>query len=175
MNPADETIIELSKKKILLLILGSFASVGLGTWLMFCCSTIWHLPLIVIQASGFISVVFFGACGIYGFKKLFDEKPGLIFNSSGIVDSSTGISAGLIPWPEIIGAEIFEFQKQEMLIIKVRNPQKYIDGSGACRRMLNNANYEMCGSPIAIASNSLKINFPELRSIFGQYHQKYGN
>ena len=136
MNPADETIIELSKKKILLLILGSFASVGLGTWLMFCCSTIWHLPLIVIQASGFISVVFFGACGIYGFKKLFDEKPGLIFNSSGIVDSSTGISAGL---------------------------------------MLNYANYEMCGSPIAIASNSLKINFPELRSIFGQYHQKYGN
>jgi hypothetical protein len=32
----------------------------------------------------------------------------------------------------------------------------------------------MCGSPIAITASTLKINFPELLSMFQQYQQKYG-
>jgi len=175
MNPADETVIELSKNKILLTILGSIGFVGLGTWLMFCHITVWHLPLIVIHLAGFISVVFFGACGIYGFKKLFDKKPGLIFNSSGIVDNSSGVAAGFIPWSEVIRAEVSELNKQKMLIIFVQNPQKFINQGGMMKQLLNNANYKMCGSPIAIASNTLKINFAELLALFRQYQQKYGS
>jgi hypothetical protein len=33
----------------------------------------------------------------------------------------------------------------------------------------------MCGSPIAISANTLKINFAELHSLFDQYQRKYGN
>lgn len=129
----------------------------------------------LIHGIGLAAIVFFGACGVFGIKKLFDNNPGLVFNSSGIVDHSSGVSAGLIPWSEIVGAEIFEVHKQKMLIIKVRNPQKYIERGGALKRMVNKANYKLCGSPIAITSNALKINFSELLSLFQQYKQRYDN
>lgn len=180
MNSEDEKVIGLSKKKILLLVLGSCVFVVLGAWLFlldpemiqslnrFNNSTLIH-------GTGLASMVFFGACGVFAIKKLFDSKAGLVFNSAGVIDNSSAVSAGLIPWSEIAGAEIFEIHKQKMLIIKVRNPQKYIEHGGKLRRALNNANYKMCGSPIAITSSSLKIDFSELLSLFHQYKQKYGN
>jgi hypothetical protein len=180
MSAIDENIIELSKKKILLLILGSCAFVVLGAWLLSLDeATIqsqrrFDNPLL-IHGAGLVSIVFFGACGVFGIKKLFDKKAGLIFNSSGIVDNSSGVSAGLIPWSEILGAEILEIHKQKMLIIKVRNPQKYIERGGTLKQALNKANHKICGSPIAITSNALRINFSELLSLFNQYKQKYGN
>jgi hypothetical protein len=50
-----------------------------------------------------------------------------------------------------------------------------IERGGTLKHALNKANYKMCGSPIAITSNALKINFSELLSLFHQYNQKYGN
>jgi hypothetical protein len=61
-----------------------------------------------------------------------------------------------------------------MLIIMVSDPQKYVDRGNALKRRLNQANYKMCGSPIAISSNALKIDFPEPLSLFDQYQLKYG-
>jgi hypothetical protein len=112
---------------------------------------------------------------VYGITKLFDKKPGLVFSRSGIVDNSSGASAGFIPWAEIVGAEIFEAHRQKLLIIKVQNPQKYIERGNRLKQTLNRANHKMCGSPIAISSNALKINFSELLSLFDQYRQKFGN
>lgn len=179
MSAVDEKVIELSKKKILLLILGSCAFVVLGAWLLSLDeATIQSQPLfnnpMLVYGIGLVSIVFFGACGAFGIKKLFDKKAGLVFNSSGVIDNSSGVSAGLIPWSEIVGAEIFEIHKQKTLIIKVRNPQQYIERGGRLKQALNKANYKMCGSPIAITSNALKINFSELLSLFHQYNQKYG-
>lgn len=180
MSPIDEKVIELSKNKIILLILGSCVFVALGAWLLSLDETTiqaqrqFSNPLLV-HGIGLVSIVFFGACGAFGIKKLLDKKPGLVFNNSGVIDNSSGVSAGLIPWSEITGAEIYEIHKQKMLIIKVRNPQKYIERGGTLKQTLNKANHKMCGSPIAITSNALKINFSELLELFNQYKQKYGN
>lgn len=180
MSSKDEKIIKLSKKKILLLILGACAFVTLGVWLFSLDeatiqSQRWFNSPMFVHAIGLVSIVFFGLCGVFALKKLFDKKPGLVFNDSGIVDNASGVSAGLIPWSEVVGSEIFEIQKQKMLIIKVKNPQKYIERSGLLKRALNKANYKMCGSPIAISSSTLKIDFSELLSLFNRYQRKYGN
>jgi hypothetical protein len=180
MNSTDETIIELSKKKIVLLILGACAFVALGVWLFslddsFIQSQRRFNNPTFIHGIGILSIVFFGLCGITALKKLFNKKPGLVLNNIGVLDNSSGVSAGLIPWSEVVGSEIFEINNQKMLIIKIRNPQKYIEGRGLLKQMLNKANYKMCGSPIAISSNALKIKFPELLSLFDQYQKKYGN
>lgn len=177
---SDKKIIELSKKKIFLIILGSCAFVALGIWLYSLdAATIRALRRfnnpVLVHGIGLVSIVFFGLCGLYALIKLFDKKPGLVFSNSGIVDNASGVSAGLIPWSEVTGSEIFEVQKQKMLIIKVRNPQKYIERGGLLKRAMNKANYKMCGSPIAISSNALKINFSELLALFNRYQQKYGN
>jgi hypothetical protein len=162
------------------LILGACAFVVLGAWLLSLDETTirsqrrFNDP-IHVYGTGLVSIVFFGACGVLGIRKLLDKRPGLVFNSAGVVDNSSGVSAGLIPWSEIVGAEVFEIHKQKMLIIKVRNPQKYIERGGMLKQALNKANYKMCGSPIAITSNTLKIDFFELLSLFHQYAQKYGH
>lgn len=180
MSSVDEKVIALSKNKIFLLILGSCAFVVLGIWLLSLDEVTIHSqrrfgsPLLV-HGVGIVSIVFFGVIGAFGVKKLFNNKPGLVLNSSGVIDNSSGVSAGLIPWSEILSAETYEIHKQKMLIIKVRNPQKYIEQGGALKRALNNANHKMCGSPIAITSNTLKVDFSELLSLFEEYKQRFGN
>lgn len=127
-----------------------------------------------VHGLGLAAIVFFGIIGLYALKKLFDRRPGLVFNDSGIVDNASGVAAGFIPWSEVVGAEIFEIQKQKLLVIKVRDPQEYIARGGSLRRTLNKANYKMVGSPISISANTLAIKFSELASLFDQYQRKYG-
>lgn len=180
MQAADEKIIPLNKEKLALIVFIGCIFIGLGAWLVsqdeaeilsrrrFNNSTIVHI-------LGFLTIAFFGFGTGYGIKKLFDKRPGLIFNSAGIIDNSSAVSAGLIPWAEVTGANVFEIHNQKMLIIMVRNPQKYVDRGGFFKQMLNKGNYKMCGSPIFISSNALEIDFNELLSIFKQFHQKYGS
>lgn len=180
MNSTDETVIYLSRKKIVLLILGACAFVALGIWMSslsdeFIRSQPRYNNPAFVHRIGILSIIFFGPCAIFALKKLFDKKPGLVLNNVGMVDNSSGASAGLVPWSEIVGSEVFKIQEQKMLIIKVRNPQKYIERGGRLKQTLNSANYKMCGSPIVISSNNLDIKFPELLSLFGQYQKKYSN
>ncbi len=179
MDSSDETIIELSKTKIVLLLLGASAFVAAGIW-MFSLDAAsiqsqhrFNNP-VYVHGLGVVSIVFFGIFGLLALKMLFDKKPGLVFNKSGIVNNASSVSPGFIPWSEVIGAEIFEIQKQKLLIIKVRDPQEYISRGSSLRRTLNKANYKMAGSPISISANALKIDFSELVSLFDQYQRKYG-
>jgi hypothetical protein len=179
MSPTDERVIELSRNKVLLLLLGSCIFVALGVWLFLMdAETIRReMPLrnpLLIHGVGVAGVVFFSLCAVMAARKMLDKKPGLVLNSSGIIDNSSGVSAGFIPWSEILGAQIFEVMGQRTLIILVKNPEAYVERGSKLKRVANRANYKMCGSPIAITSNTLKISFPELLSIFKQYQQKFG-
>lgn len=184
MNSVDEKIIELSETKIALAITGATVFVAIGVWMLSLDEAsirssrnfrlFFNNPMYV-QALGLLSIVVFGLLAVFFCKKLFDKKPGLIFTNSGIVDNASAVAAGFIPWSEVMGAYVFEVPQQKMLIIKVKEPHKYVDRGNALKRKLNQANYKMCGSPIAISANTLKIKFAELHSLFDEYHQKYGN
>jgi hypothetical protein len=179
MDSSDETIIELSKTKIVRLLLGASAFVAAGIWMVSLDAASiqsqrrFNEPMYV-HGLGLVSIVFFGIFGLLALKMLFNKKPGLVFNNSGIVNNASSVSPGFIPWSEVVGAEIFEIQKQKMLIIKVRDPQAYIGRGSSLRRTLNKANYKMAGSPISISANALKIDFSELVALFDQYQRKYG-
>jgi hypothetical protein len=176
---SEETIIALSKIKVLSLIVAAFGFVAMGIWMV-------QLDAAEIESHrkfsspafiytiGVLSIVFFGFCGLWGVKKAFDKKPGLVLNSVGIFDNSSGISVGAIPWSEITGFSIFEIQNQKMLVVKVLDPDKYINNANAFKRMINKANFKMCGSSIVISSNALKVNFNELLNTCNQYYSKYG-
>lgn len=180
MTSSEEKIIELSKTKLWLLILGSFVFIGIGLWMVFLdASQIeaqrrFNDPLF-IRIIGWIGIVFFGWCGAIGVRKLFDKKPGLIFSREGIIDNSSGVSAGLIPWSEIRGFNVYEIHKQKMLIVLLKNPDKYIEVGSAIKRTLNRTNYKMCGSPVAITSNALNMNFEALLEISHAYFTTYGS
>lgn len=183
MDSADETVIELNKTKMALLLLAACAFVAVGAWLLThdaaAIRTGRSFRLFFNEPAyayglGLLSILFFGFCGVVAVRKLFDKKPGLVLNSSGLVDNASGASAGPIPWSDVAGYEVIEIQGQKMLVIQVRDPRKYIDRGGALRRALNRASYKMGGGPVTIPSNTLKIGFPELVALFDQYRRKYG-
>ena len=183
METTDEKIIELSKTKILLGILGSIAFVVAGAWML-------RLDAELIRSSssyrlffnnaavayglGFAAIVVFGILGLLFFRKLFDKEPGLILNSAGIVDNASAASAGFVPWSDVLGTAVFEMQKQKMLVVRVKDPEKYVERGSAIKQKLNKANYNMVGSPITISATTLKTNFADLCSVFDEYQRKYG-
>jgi len=183
MGSADEAVIELSKAKMALILLASCVLVALGAWLLTHDAAVirtnrsfrffFNEPAFA-YGLGLLSILFFGFCGVVAVRKMFDKKPGLVLNSSGVFDNASGASAGLIPWSDVVGSGVIEIQGQKMLIIQVSDPNKYIDRGGAMRRVLNRASYKMGGHPVAIPSNTLKIDFPELVALFDEYRRKYG-
>jgi hypothetical protein len=178
VGATDELVIELSKGKAILIIVGCVVFFAGGYWMFTAdAATVREGPIndpLFVHGVGLAGMVFGGLGVIFGIRKLFDKKSGLVFNSSGIIDNSSGLAAGFIPWSEIIGAEIYEVHRQKMLIIKVRHPEKFTQRGNLLRRALVKIGSKMSGSPIAIAPNTLKINFSELLSTFERYHQKYG-
>ena len=174
MSLLEEKEIELSKTKIILLIFGAITFVLIGLWfLTLDTQTIENSKRLnsptLVYGIGITSIIFFGLCGILCVKKLFDTSPGLILNSQGLVDNSSGISAGLIPWHEITHIEQYEIHKQKIISIKIKDPEKHINRGNFLKRMANRANIKMYGTPINISANSLKISHNELFTTIEDY------
>ncbi len=178
MSLSNEKIIYLSKLKIILLIVGASIFVALGVWFLTLdtdsieSSRRFNSPALV-YGIGVIGIVFFGLCALVGLKKLFDKAPGLILNEEGILDNSSGVSAGVIPWSEVVGINEYQVQKQKFVSILVQDPEKYVNTGNALKRMANKANVKMCGTPINISANSLKISYEELLDTIEEYYRKY--
>jgi hypothetical protein len=182
MNSHDETIIEIDRRKIALGIAGTLAFVVIGIWLVMLDDSriatsrgfrlFMNSPLLA-HVLGVLAILFFGGVAIFLIKKIFDRKPGLVFNSEGLVDNAGATAAGLIPWDEIEGYQVLEISRQKMLIVMVSDPDKYVARGNALRRKLNAANYNMAGSPISISTRTLKTSFDELVFLFRRYHTKY--
>jgi hypothetical protein len=94
MNTPDQTIIELSRKKIILIVLGSSVFVAIGVWMLSLDeASIRSMSRgrnpTFIHGLGIVSIVFFGLCGFVALTKLLDRRPGLVFNAAGIVDNAS--------------------------------------------------------------------------------------
>ncbi len=161
----EERIIPLSRKKIVLIILGSLAFVGLGIWMWGHASGTSMAEGILLRVISVLSIGFFGLCGIYGCVKIFDSKPGLIIDQEGIIDSSSAAAVGRVPWSEITGVTISEISGQKFLTIHVTDPEKYMERGGAMTKRMHRMNLKMTGSPINLSSNALGIDFNELCQI----------
>lgn len=177
MQSLEERIIELSKVKIVLLLLGAIIFVVVGAWfLTWDAQTIenacrFNSPTLA-YGIGVFSMLFFGLCGLVGIKKLFDKSPGLVLNSEGILDNSSGLSAGLIPWSEVVDIEQYQVRTQKFVSIHVKDPGKYANIGNALKKMANRVNIKMCGTPINISANSLKIGHEYLLKTIQEYYQK---
>jgi hypothetical protein len=160
--------IPLSKKKLILMVTGSLTFVVLG--ILFVTnpekysSSIMRSPMIIF-ITGLACILFFGLCFFFIIKKIGDNSPGLVISDEGILDNSSGVSAGQIKWTEIEKISVIKIQRQKLIMIQLKNPQDYIERqrSGFKRKMMK-INYKMYGTPLSITSNGLKISFNELLS-----------
>ena len=160
--------IPLSKTKMLLILFGATGFVVLGTLFIFnpdkFVSPIMRNPEI-IRIAGIASVLFFGAVGIYGTRKMFDKNVGLTIDGSGIIDNTNATSIGLIKWSDIKEIRTEQVMSTKFLLIFTNDPNAILEKVGGIKRKLMEANYRMYGTPLSITSSTLKYNFNDLEKL----------
>jgi hypothetical protein len=177
MVSSTEAFIPLSKIKILLLMTGCSAVVGIGAWMLgmsdvTASHSLYRSPLLV-HGAGLVLIILAGLCVIVAARKLCDPRPGLRLTEAGLIDNSNGVSVGFVPWTDITGIKPHKIGSPRFLIVQVAVPEKYISQGSAVQRWLNRKTFNMCGSPIAISSNTLEMDFEDLTRLFNYYFSKY--
>ena len=167
--------IPLSKKKLLLMLAGSVGFILIGFRFIIDppkISNPYFGDPTLLLLLGIVSILFFGICAVYIARKLPDNKAGLIIDSSGLIDNSSGVSAGRILWSDIQDISVIEIHRQKLIMLQVKNPQDYIDRQKSrFKRKMMQMNFNMYGTPLSITSNSLKIEFNELINILHDQFQ----
>jgi len=163
---AQRTEIAISKSKIILMLFGALIFIAIGLWFVISPPTIdnsyWGNPT-KIAIVGYASILFFGLCAFFIFRKLFDNKPGLILDNKGLIDNSSGLSAGHILWTDIEKISVIEIHGQKLIMLHVINPQHYIKSQkSSFKRKGMELNSKMYGTPLCITTNGLKISFDKL-------------
>lgn len=166
MSSQAEKSIELSKGTIAGLMCGAIAFVAVGVWMFVVLN---GNPLFRLSISG-ATIIFFGFLGVGGLRMLLSKSPGLVFNRHGFVDNSSLVSAGFVPWSEVVEIE----QDPMFLYIHVRHPQQYVGRGNVMQKMMRLATQKMHGTPIAISANLLKINYADLVAKFEEYIRHHG-
>lgn len=166
--------IPLSKTKLFFIICGCALFVVLGFYMILKIAYAQHRysPLL-LQGIGFISVVFFGAIGIFGSKKLFDRTPGLIIDDKGITDNSNATNAGLIAWKDITHVNVSSVKSSKFLSIHISNPEKYIDRASKMKARMLKFNMKISGTPLCISAGALECNFEELEKSVTSAFEEY--
>jgi hypothetical protein len=177
MTQSEQIEIPISKKKMTLTFLVSLVFVGIGLWFLInppkFSSPLFGNPTYIFIV-GLASILFFGFIAVSIFLKFKDKIPGLTINREGILDNSSNVSAGLIPWGDINEIKVLQVMSQKFLMIIVSNPQDYLDKvSNPFKRNVMKTNYKTFGSPISISSNSLKTNFDELQKLLLEKMKEY--
>ena len=158
--------IPLSKTKLLFGIGGSILFVVLGLYLF---TTIadhqTRFNPTLVKVVGIAGIVFFGATGIYGIKKMFDNNVGLTIDDNGILDNTNASSIGLIKWADITDIRTEQVMSTKFLLIFTKDPNEILEKVSGMKRKLMAGNMKMYGTPLSITSTTLKYNFNALEKL----------
>lgn len=172
---SGEVVIPLSKGKNVLLLFGAVAFVVGSIWLWSIADAQRRYHPLVVRVTSVVGTLFFGGCAIYGVWKLFDDRPGLVIDTTGILDNSSAVATGKIPWEDVLGIGQFEISGQRYIVVFVTEPEKYVRRGNYVCRMLKAANVKLAGSPITISPSSLQTSFDQLLQALTSGFERYGS
>lgn len=132
----------------------------------------------MICAVLFLSSLVVAAFAIFALIYLIKEKfVGFFISGDGLNDISTGNDFGVIMWRDVLKVRVMndlQSPKNKYIILKVRNPQEYIDRetlSAKKRSMILKLHYY--GSPICFSNRGLDCSFEELEQSVKLYHENF--
>jgi hypothetical protein len=158
-----------SRGRILLIILGSAIFVLAGLWFI---GVFGAVPesrrgsLEMLQIIGWLSIVFFGLCGLYGIKMLFDTDLQVRINATGIYWKRW--SDQTILWCDITDVGVWEYQRQKSIILKLRDPARY--PSKTVMGKLAGANRALTGGDVTITLSGTDGRFDDAIAVIEHYH-----
>lgn len=168
-----------SRKKSILMLLGSIAFVALGIWLVMEADnlTIWRARNpIFAKGIGVASFLFFGLGIFIGIKRLIKSEIALIITSEGLNVNPKKSLTEFIKWGEVEGFEEIKIQSTRIVIIGVKNPEYWLDKeTSTLRKKLMQFNINNYNSPFNIAAAGLDISSKELNETLNRYFDRYKN
>lgn len=172
----NEIVINLSRKKLILLFLASSGFVFFSIWFILNPERfVFFLAPNeqIIRIIGVVGALCFGIGLIYFPVKMFDSKPGLIINNNGIIDNTNAGSMGMIPWEHIINIEVKKIHSTKLILIFVKNPNDYFQNVSLFKKLNLKRNINNYGTPITLTSVGLKCNFDELNELVNSHWKKH--
>lgn len=168
-----------SKKKSLLLLIGSTAFVVLGFWLIIEADNLTGLRArtpIFTRGIGIASILFFGLGVFVGIKRLIKSEIALIIDIKGLNVNPKKSLTEYIKWSDINGFEEIKIQSTRIVNIGVKNPQYWLDKeTSGFRRKLMQFNVSNYNSPFNIAASGLDISSDKLIETLNNYYDRYKN
>lgn len=154
---------------LLALVLALFPSSQIVQWPILNSPTLIHvMGWLVFVVGGLITLAHLSR------RAQVRSGPALIFNKKGFTDNVSGVAAGFIPWSEVHALGKGQAGKQIILVVQVKNPEKYVEMGNKLQRTVNRANMKMAGSPITISSSLLPISADELEQKFVRWIKTTG-
>jgi hypothetical protein len=167
LNP-DSIVIYPSRKKLLLMAVGSAAFVGLGFFFLFSADP--YFSDWDVRAVGIASIAFFGLCLGFAVWRLARPSPALVIHSSGLFDHASALCAGFLPWDEISHLFVGKIKNQRFLGIAVKDVEGLLNRQTGWKAKLMRMNVRLAGSAVSIPANTLPISLEEL---IQKIQQKY--
>jgi len=166
-----------SKKKSFLLLIGSLLFIAGGIWMFVDAENLTWFRLrspILIKGVGIISILFCGLGCYFSIKQLVKNKLFLIIDKKGINVNPKKNSSGFISWYNIEGFSELKIQSQKMVLIKVNNPDFWIEReTNLIRKKMAEYNLNEYGSPFCLSAVSMQINHAELMNVLNENLEKY--
>ncbi len=168
-----------SKKKSMLLLIGSIAFVVLGFWLLLEADNLtgWRARNpIFTRGIGIASILFFGLGVFVGVKRLIKSEIALIIDSKGLNLNPKKSLNEYINWSDINGFEEIKIQSARIVIIGVKYPEYWLDKeTSGFRRKLMQYNISNYNSPFNIAAAGLDISSDKLIETLITYYDRHKN
>jgi hypothetical protein len=168
-----------SKKKSLILLIGSIVFVVLGFWLLLEADNLtgWRARNpIFTRGIGIASILFFGLGIFIGIKRLIKSEIALIIDSKGLNVNPKKSLTEFIKWSDINGFEEIKIQSTRIVIIGVKNPEYWLDKeTSEFRRKLMHFNISNYNSPFNLAASGLDIRSDKLIETLNKYYDRHKN
>ena len=166
-----------SKKKSLMLLIGSMAFVVLGFWLLIEADNLTggraRSPIFT-RGIGIASILFFGLGIFIGIKRLVKSEITLIIDSIGLNVNPKKSLTEFIKWNDINGFEEIKIQSSRIVIIGVKNPEYWLEKeTSGFRRKLMQFNISNYSSPFNIAASGLDISSEKLIETLNNYYDRH--
>lgn len=161
-DATDEVVVPFEKMKIfgLLLLGGLLAAVAIWVGLLPAHAT--RYPVWLLRAIGAVGGGFFGLLSLFYLVRLFDGGPGLIVDREGIVNRTTYICVGRIPWADIQVLRVGGRGFSKYLAVDVLDPEKFANRGNVLQLILRAINGLFVGSPIWLTANLLSLDFADM-------------
>ena len=168
-----------SKKKAILMLIGSIVFVVSGIWLLLETGNVhgWQRGNPTFnRAIAIVSILFFGFGIFVSIKTLIKSELAIIIDSTGLNLNLKNPLTEVIKWSDILGFEEIRIRSTRIVIIGVKNPEHWLDKEpNIIRKKLMQFNINNFNTPFNIAAAGLDISSDELIEKLNEYFNEYKN